>query len=560
MPDPIQQIDELSDSSSITDPLDTRDDEGWEDVEQDEEQLTLVSLFDSETFSDPRRLLESAREKHGFDIWGLRKNHGKKHRGSDFNNLLTVSTTGLDFFGLIKLINYVRSEVKNGNAAPDTTSKSLFDDDKYLKPVLEDDALLFSLDDVFDDETSSSGPTNEVEQLREQLAALQSQLTAYREQVQSALLDGLDGRPDAAGPSSSSSANTRTVRSEQDKTAEGIEKGYFESYAYNAIHESMIKDTIRTDAYRDFMYDHKDLFKGKTVLDVGCGTGILSMFCAKAGAKLVIAVDNSDIIDKARENVFKNGFQDTIKCLRGKIEEVTLPVDKVDIIVSEWMGYVLLYESMLDSVFYARDKYLADDGLMVPSHASLRIAPLADSELKADYIDFWRNVYGFEMTAMLDKAHDEALVRVVDEKELGAESVAFLNLDLHRATLADLVFTKPFAVKWRDGFKALEGFVVWFDIIFATSKSEEIPLGMTAAEAKAKGLTAFSTGSQSKATHWMQGVFLIKDPQDQPIAGTDVTGEVNYVKKQGQERSLDVEISWKTSDASSTKRQMWVVD
>ncbi|RVX72243.1 hypothetical protein B0A52_04447 [Exophiala mesophila] len=542
MSDPSGQRDDFSDSSSITDPLDTRDDEGWEDVEQDEEQLTLISLFDSETFSDPRRLLESAREKHGFDIWRLRQDHG------------------LDFFGLIKLINYVRSEVKNGNTNPDTSSKSLFDDDKNLKPVLEDDVLLFSLDEVFDDEANNSGSTNEVEQLREQLAALQSQFTAYREQVQSALLDGLEGKPDVTGPSSSSSGKAQQAGSEKDKTAEGIEKGYFESYAYNAIHESMIKDTIRTDAYRDFMYDHKDLFKGKTVLDVGCGTGILSMFCAKAGAKLVIAVDNSDIIDKARENIFKNGFQDTIKCLRGKIEDVTLPVEKVDIIVSEWMGYVLLYESMLDSVFYARDKYLAEDGLMVPSHATLRIAPLADSELKADYIDFWRNVYGFDMTAMLDKAHDEALVRVVDEKELGAESVAFLNLDLHRASLTDLVFTKPFAVKWRDGFKNLEGFIVWFDIIFATSKSEDVPPGLTAAKAKERGLTAFSTGSHSKATHWMQGVFLIEDPIDQPIAGTDVTGEVTYIKKQGQERSLDIEISWKTSEASPPKRQMWVVD
>ena len=75
----------------------------------------------------------------------------------------------------------------------------------------------------------------------------------------------------------------------------------------------MLKDTVRTDAYRDFIYENKDLFSGKVVLDVGCGTGILSMFCARAGASKVIAVDNSDIIDKARENVFANDLGHIIK-------------------------------------------------------------------------------------------------------------------------------------------------------------------------------------------------------------------------------------------------------
>jgi protein arginine N-methyltransferase 3 len=74
----------------------------------------------------------------------------------------------------------------------------------------------------------------------------------------------------------------------------------------------MLKDAVRTDSYRDFIYDNKYLFKDKVVLDVGCGTGILSMFCAKAGAKKVIAVDNSDIINKAREIVYENGFGDVI--------------------------------------------------------------------------------------------------------------------------------------------------------------------------------------------------------------------------------------------------------
>ncbi len=467
----------------------------------------------------------------------------------------------LDFLGLIKLVNYVRSEVRAGKLHSDVSSKSCFEDDKYLQPVLEDDALLYSLDDVFD-ENVTSAPGSEVEQLREELAALQAQFSAYREQVQHAMLDRLgDSGPTNNSEATSSGAEPKTNGKEVNK-AQDLDSGYFESYSYNSIHELMIKDRIRTDAYRDFIYDHKRLFKDKIVLDVGCGTGILSMFCAKAGAKLVLAVDNSDIIDKARENVFRNGLQDGVKCLRGKIEEINLPVPKVDIIVSEWMGYCLLYESMLDSVIYARDKYLAPDGLMVPSHASLRIAPLADSDLKASHIDFWRDVYGFDMTAMLDRAHEEVLARLADEKELAAKSFPFLELDLHRTTVEDLSFTKAFTSRWNEGFELLDGFVVWFDIIFGTSRSQNVNAGLTAAEAKKQGLVSFSTGPYSEGTHWQQGIFLIKEPTDNFEPNDEIEGEVKYLKKKDKERSLDIEITWtKVGDVKKqVKKQMWVCD
>ena len=156
----------------------------------------------------------------------------------------------------------------------------------------------------------------------------------------------------------------------------------------------MLQDTIRTDAYRDFIYGNKHLFAGKVVLDVGCGTGILSMFCAKAGAARVISVDNSDIIEKARSIIAANGLIDRVTCIRGKIEEINLPYDvkQVDIIVSEWMGYCLLFEAMLDSVIYARDKYLKPDGLMIPSHCTLQVGALDDPEFVADNFTFWKAV------------------------------------------------------------------------------------------------------------------------------------------------------------------------
>ncbi len=72
----------------------------------------------------------------------------------------------------------------------------------------------------------------------------------------------------------------------------------------------------------------------------------------------------------------------------------------MDIIISEWMGYFLLYESMLDTVIYARDHYLAEGGLLLPDHCSLHLVALADTELRKNEFEFWDDVYGFRMSCM----------------------------------------------------------------------------------------------------------------------------------------------------------------
>lgn len=162
---------------------------------------------------------------------------------------------------------------------------------------------------------------------------------------------------------------------------------YFDSYAHFGIHEEMLKDEVRTLSYRDSIYQNRHLFEGKVVLDVGCGTGILSMFAAKSGAKMVIGVDMSNIIHKAREIVALNKLDNVITLIQGKMEEIELPVDKVDIIISEWMGYFLLYESMLDTVLYARDRYLAPNGMIFPDKAQMYIAAIEDGKYKEEKIE-----------------------------------------------------------------------------------------------------------------------------------------------------------------------------
>ena len=115
----------------------------------------------------------------------------------------------------------------------------------------------------------------------------------------------------------------------------------------------------------------------------------------------------SNIIDQAQKIVAANGFADgaptlerscvdaacsrvfvtVITLVKGKLEEAELPIQQFDIIISEWMGYFLLYESMLDTVLLARDKYLKPGGMIFPDTASLFICAIEDQEYKEEKIN-----------------------------------------------------------------------------------------------------------------------------------------------------------------------------
>lgn len=314
---------------------------------------------------------------------------------------------------------------------------------------------------------------------------------------------------------------------------------YFDSYSHFGIHEEMLKDTVRTKNYMKAIVNNKHLFKGKTVLDVGCGTGILCMFAAKAGAAKVIGIECAGIIQQAEEIVKANKLDHIITLVRGKVEEVVLPVEKVDIIISEWMGYFLLYESMLDTVLVARDKWLKPDGLLFPDKATLMICAIEDAEYRSSKIDFWDNVYGFDMSCIKELALLEPLVDTCDADQVISDACKILDVDLYTVKKEDLDFSADFKLNIaRDDF--CHALVAYFNIEFSKTHTK----------------IRFSTGPRSEYTHWKQTVFYGPEPIV-ASKGDLITGHINVKWNAKNPRDIDIGIDMtmkgKLSDFSSSK-------
>jgi len=218
-----------------------------------------------------------------------------------------------------------------------------------------------------------------------------------------------------------------------------------------------------------------------------------------------------------------------ITLIQGKVEEVSLPdgVAKVDIIISEWMGYFLLYESMLDTVLYARDKWLAKDGLIFPDRASLYLCAIEDQKYFEDKINFWDDVYGFDMSCIKKLALTEPLVDCCDPKQLISNAYPILDIDLYTVKKEELDFQSKFELKiLRDDY--CHALVAYFTVQFSKTHTK----------------IRFSTGPKSEYTHWKQTVFYFEEPvvcdQDENINGT-----IHVKRNAKNPRDIDIAISTK---------------
>ena len=177
-------------------------------------------------------------------------------------------------------------------------------------------------------------------------------------------------------------------------------------YAELEVHRTMICDRVRTEGFRRAI--DAVVRPGDVVLDVGAGSGILSMFAARAGAARVYAVERTTVAVLAQELAAANGLGEIIEVIHGDVLDVELP-EPVDVIVSEWLGGFGIDEGMLAPVIAARDRWLKPGGAMIPQSVTAWAGLVHDRHLDETVAFLRGNPYGLELDRLVDLTVNEIL-------------------------------------------------------------------------------------------------------------------------------------------------------
>lgn len=378
---------------------------------------------------------------------------------------------------------------------------------------------------------------------------------------------------------------------------------YFCSYAQLYHQKQMLADHNRMAAYHSAILGNADVFKDKVVMDIGTGSGILAVWAAQAGARKVYAIEYTEMAKHARQVMKANNVDHIVTVIQGAVEDIVLPLEQdglesddpeqhptrvVDIFISEWMGYFLLRESMLDSLIRARTKFLKPTtGLMFPSHTTMYLAPVRDEDERrcntneyaaamSDWSDFQettKQVYGVDMTILakdFDREQKDYYLWSSRWRELPTDSVLVQEphcvkiFDMMTCTIDDSKGitmtsndTNRFKFQINGDYERgpISGLAGWFTADFK-SRTDEIGKDLAP---KLCNPTVLSTGPEQGYTHWGQQVFYFQSGipllQNQT---THLNGSLEMTRTKENARLYNCRIQYtssRTSNASNQNKQ-----
>lgn len=321
-----------------------------------------------------------------------------------------------------------------------------------------------------------------------------------------------------------------------DKVEPSSAKMYFHYYGQLLHQQNMLQDYVRTGTYYAAVIENRADFTGRVVVDVGAGSGILSLFAAQAGAKHVYAVEASEMTEYARKLIVGNpSLGQRITVIKGKVEEVELP-EKADILISEPMGTLLVNERMLESYVIARDRFLVPNGKMFPSVGRIHMAPFSDEYLFVEIANkalFWQqqNYYGVDLTPLYGSAFQgyfsQPVVDAFDPRLLVAPAISHV-IDFNKTKEEDL-YEIDIPLKFTSSVGTrVHGLACWFDVLFDGSTVQ-------------RWLT---TAPGAPTTHWYQLRCVLSQPL-YVMAGQEITGQLRMIAHNAQSYTIHLTLSVK---------------
>ncbi|KAG2407231.1 histone-arginine methyltransferase [Vigna angularis] len=340
----------------------------------------------------------------------------------------------------------------------------------------------------------------------------------------------------AQGTNGRNQSNITSKSKFDEKIESSSAKMYFHYYGQLLHQQNMLQDYVRTGTYHAAVIENRSDFAGRVVVDVGAGSGILSLFAAQAGAKHVYAVEASEMAEYARKLIAGNPMlAQRITVIKGKVEDVELP-EKADILISEPMGTLLINERMLESYVIARDRFLVPTGKMFPALGRIHMAPFTDEYLFIEIANkalFWQqqNYYGVDLTPLHGTAFQgyfsQPVVDAFDPRLLIAPSIShvidFTKIKEEELYEIDIPLRFIASVGTR-----VHGLACWFDVLFNGSTVQ-------------RWLT---TAPGSPTTHWYQLRCVLSQPI-YVMAGQEITGRLHLIAHNAQSYTIYLTLSAK---------------